>query len=79
MIWCTGGGQTPAANKVALDVGIICPQAPGHIRETAKEALGAAEAYAREKCGENQTEEKCRELGITFQPMIFESTGGGGK
>ncbi len=62
--------------KVALDVGIVCPQAPGHLREAAVETLGAAEEYCRVKCGRAAVEERCREVGVEFQPMIFESTGG---
>ena len=60
--------------KVALDVGIICPQAPDHINNTREEVVGAAEAYARRKRGHQATEDKCRERGILFQPLIFEST-----
>lgn len=64
------------AGKVALDVGIICPHAPSHVEAAREEVLGAAESYAREKCGRNGVERKCQEVGLVFQPMIFESTGG---
>jgi len=72
----TGGYGGNGAGYVALDVGIVCPQAPGHIDNSIREVLGAAEAYAREKCGKDGTEGKCRDKGIVFQPMIFESPGG---
>ena len=39
------------AGKVALDVGIVCPQAAGHLVDAAEEPLGAAEAYVKTKCG----------------------------
>ena len=72
----TGNGGGRGTAKVALDVGIVCPQAPGHLGDAASETLGAAEAYCRAKCGRAAVEERCRELGVEFQPLIFESTGG---
>jgi len=51
-------------------------QAPGHLGDAASGTLGAAEAYCRAKCGRAAVEERCRELGVEFQPLIFESTGG---
>ena len=67
------------AGKVALDVGIICPQAAGHLDNTAGGPLGAAEEYVKTKCMRGDTERRCRENGVVFQPMIFESTGGGSR
>ena len=64
------------AGRVALDVGIICPQAAGHLDNAAGEPLGAAEEYVKAKCGRGDTERRCRAAGVVFQPMIFESTGG---
>jgi len=64
------------AGKVALDVGIICPQAAGHLDNTAGEPLGAAEEYVKTKCARGETEQRCREAGVVFQAMIFEATGG---
>ena len=61
--------------KVALDIGVVCPQAGVHIA-AAQERLGAAEAYVVTKCGRANTEERCRQAGVVFQPMIFESLGG---
>ena len=69
-------GVGAGAGKVALDIGIICPQAAGHLGNAAVEPLGAAEAYARTKCARGDIERRCQEAGIVFQPMIFESTGG---
>ena len=72
----TGAGGNSGAARVALDVGVVCPQAAGHLQEAAGRVLGAAEAYVVEKCGRGDTERRCREEGIVFQPMIFESMGG---
>ena len=70
-------GVGPAgAGKVALDVGIICPQAMSHLDNAARESLGAAEEYVKTKCRRGDMERRCREIGVVFQPMIFESTGG---
>jgi hypothetical protein len=57
-------------------VGIICPQAGGHLAAAANEPVGAAEDHARTKCARGDVERRCRDAGIIFQPMIFESTGG---
>ena len=72
----TGGGSGGGMARVALDVGIVCPQAVGHRQNAAAESLGAAEQYAVDKCGRDETERKCREAGVKFQPMIFERLGG---
>ena len=71
----TGLGPV-GAGRVALDVGIICPQALGHLDNSAGEPLGAAEEYVKTKCARGETERRCREAEVVFQPMIFESTGG---
>ena len=64
------------AGRVALDVGIVCPQAASHLANAAAEPLGAAEEYVRTKCARGDVERRCREAGVVFQPLIFESTGG---
>ena len=68
----TGGG----AGRVALDIGIICPQATCHLENAAQEKVGAAEAYARTKCARAGVSQRCRDAGVVFQPLIFESLGG---
>ena len=68
-------GRGGTAGRVALDVGIVSPQAAGHLG-SAQERLGAAEEYARTKCGRGDIERRCRHAGVVFQPMIFESFGG---
>ena len=35
----------------------------------------AAEDYVKTECGEGQTERRCRDAGVLFQPAILESTG----
>ena len=63
------------AGRGALDVGIVCPQAATHLAAAA-EPLGAAEGYVRTKCERGDVERRCRDAGVVFQPLIFESTGG---
>ena len=72
----TWGVAARGDGRVALDVGIVCPQAPSHLASAVVEALGAAEDYVRTKCGRRNTEERCRNAGVVFQPMNFESLGG---
>ena len=67
-----GGG---GAGHVALDIGIVCLQAACHLGNAAREVLGAAED-ARTKCARADIGRRCREAGVIFQPMIFESFGG---
>ncbi len=55
---------------------IICPQAASHLGDTAARPLGAAEEYVKTKCARGDVERRCRAVGVTFQPIIFESTGG---
>ena len=71
----TGVGPS-GSGSVALDVGIICPQAAVHLGNAAGVPLGAAEAYVKAKCGRGDTERRCSEAGVVFRPMIFESAGG---
>ena len=59
-----------------MDIGIICPQAACHLDAASREALGAAEKYVTTKCARGDMERRCREAGIVFQPLIFESLGG---
>ena len=70
-------GVGPAGvGKVALDVGIVCPQAAGHLDNAAREPLGAAEDHVKTKCGWGETERRRREAGVDFRPVISESTEG---
>ena len=69
-------GNTAAAGRVALDVGVVCPQAAGNLGVASSQVLGAAEEYARSKCARGEIERRCQDAGVVFQPMIFESFGG---
>ena len=70
-------GTGAITSRVALDIGIICPQAFGHLGASSAEPCGAAEEYARTKCARGDIARRCAEAGVVFQPMIFESLGGG--
>ena len=54
----------------------MCPQARSHLEVAAERVLGAASAYIGTKYNHNNTEAKCEEAGIAYQPIIFESLGG---
>ena len=64
------------AARVALDIGIVCPLAASHVTDAAAEVLGAAESYVRAKCARGDVARRCREAGVVFQPLFFESFGG---
>ena len=51
----TGVGPSGAC-KVAVDVGIVCPQAAGHLDDAAREPLGFAEEHVRTTCERGETE-----------------------
>ena len=68
-------GRVWARPRIALDIGIVCPQAPSHRIEAANEVLGAAEAYTRAKAHHNDTEANCLEAGFEYQPLVFGSLG----
>ena len=70
----TGSGRNRP--RIALDVGVVNPQAQGHRTEAAQRTLGAAGEYIKKKCAHNDTERRCQEAGIEFQPVVFESLGG---
>ena len=53
-------------SRVALDIGIVCPQAAGHFGAAAGERLGAAEGYVRTECSRADMERRCRMGRIVF-------------
>ena len=62
--------------KVALDVGVLSPQAQSHVVDAAREILGAATSYTQQKRNHQQTDALCDEVGIDYQPLVFETFGG---
>ena len=62
--------------QVALDVGIINPQAGANVTHAARETLGAADRYTERKRNHNDTDSLCEQAGIDYQPLVFESFGG---
>ena len=61
------------AGRVALHVGIVCPQAASHLDDAAREVLGAAEEYVKTKCQRGDMERRCREIGVVFQPEMADT------
>jgi hypothetical protein len=66
-----GGG--PAL--LALDVAVVSPTQTTYVRGAANAALTAATAYSDKKANKDNTEARCREKGIRFQPMVVETFG----
>ena len=54
-----------AVGRVALDIGIVCPQAAVHL-SAAQSQLGAAESYTLTKCSRAHMEDRCRAAGVVF-------------
>ena len=62
--------------RIALDVGFVNPQATGHLRHAAAESLGAATLYTKQKRDKNNTDDLCMAVGVDYQPIVWETTGG---
>ena len=62
--------------NVALDVGIINPQAPTNVTKASEGTLEAADKYTEKKRAFQNTDALCAAAGIDYQPLVFESFGG---
>ena len=63
-------------HKVALDFTVINALGQGHRTETLEGQLVAATRYSKKKCDYLDTQRKCAEEGIAFEPMVFTCQGG---
>ena len=62
---------------MALDIGFVNPQASGHlIRAAGGEATVTADDYSDKKRAHNDTDKKCEDVGIDYQPIVIQTTGG---
>ena len=61
--------------KIGIDVGIVNPQAAAHLHDSAERSLAAAEGYTITKREFNDTDRKCEQAGIDYQPIVIESFG----
>ena len=59
----------------ALDFAITAPQRQGIEERAAKNALAAATEYCDTKRNHDNTQDQCNAAGITFLPMVAETTG----
>ena len=59
----------------ALDFAVTAPQRLGIVATAAREALAAATAYSQQKRDHANTEADCTAAGVTFLPMVAETTG----
>ncbi len=59
----------------ALDFAITAPQRQGIVERAAKTALAAASEYCDAKRNHENTKAQCEAAGITFLPMVAETTG----
>jgi len=79
LLRCRGGVKTKRGRKlpqVALDIGFVNPQAMVHLKEGAKETLGAAKDYTATKRNKDGTDDLCARAGVDYQPIVWETTGG---
>ena len=67
----TWTGGAPAA----LDFAVTAPQKQGTLAQAAERALAAATEYSNRKREHQNTEDQCRAAGVTFVPMVAETTG----
>ena len=62
---------------MAVDVGFVCPQASSNFVRAGEGSLGTAKDYTERKRGHNDTDVRCEEARIDYQPCVFETLGGG--
>ena len=62
--------------NIALDVGIVSPQAPTNVATASDGTLKMAEKYTEPKRSHQNTDNLCAEVGVDYQPMVLESFGG---
>ena len=60
---------------VALDFAVTAPQRQDYLRASAAEPLAAAAAYSATKREYKNTAADCASQGVTFQPMVVETSG----
>ena len=68
-------GAHVAGRKVALDFAVINSLGRTHWSATMQKSGSAEEAYAIRKCRHQQTEAKCRQANLEFQPIVMSSQG----
>ena len=66
----------PEHPRIAFDFAIINALGPSHWQETWMESRSAVEKYAEKKRSHLDTARKCNEVGIVFQPIVFDVQGG---
>ena len=71
-----GIGGIVVMRRSHLMWGLCVLRHKSHLIEASVEVLGAAEKHCKEKCIRGDTEKKCKDKGIIYQPIIFESSGG---
>ena len=69
-------GARALGRKVALDFAVINAVGRGHWTETFQKSGGAEECYSTRKCRHQDTQAKCQEAGLEFQPMVMSTQGG---
>ena len=62
-------------SKIAIDVGVVCPQAPLHRSAAAARSGGAATEYTETKRNHNDTARLYEEAGVDYQPIVLETLG----
>jgi len=70
------GSRAVRADRVCFDFALINALGPSHWADTAMASGLAAESYDAQKRQHNRTEERCREHGLQFRPVVFEAQGG---
>ena len=70
------GSRAVRAARVCFDFEVINALGPSRWADTATAPGLAAESCDEQKRQRNRTEERCRERGLQFRPVVFEAQGG---
>ena len=63
-----------ASSPTAFDIAVTAPQRAESLAAASQKALAAATAYATTKAQHMNTQQQCASQGITFTPLVMEST-----
>jgi hypothetical protein len=62
--------------RVALDIGVVNPQAPAHMQGASRATLGACTDYTQQKREKDNADQLCVQAGVDYQPIVWETFGG---
>ena len=63
-------------SNIALDFAVVSPFTVANLNHSSRTVLAAAKNYAQRKRSDRNTQQRCNDRNLGFEPIVFESTGG---